>query len=362
MLYPPHHNLIFVLKMKGLYCQLTEANEDMKFVFQDKEFVSSVGDHYVKIQVKVCAFSPVNTKLLMELKLQEDFLPIGREVAGVVLEVGPKVSFFKPNDEVVGILPLDCKESGLSNTLLVHEHSLVTKPENVSWVNAAGTIRDGLRAYMALHTHSHVSAGTTVLVMEGASPFGTIVVQLAQNRGAKVISTVDNLEDKIYLEGLRPTVARVINLSDGKVDLVDSCLEETGGLGVNIVVDCGVQLYSKEDEPAVKRHLPHKHDILSLLAVAGHWVTTEENLQLDPPDSQFLFHKGATISFLNEEVWQLSNMQQGKYLHILKDVMEKLSTGTFRPQLDEPIPIYEATVAMEMVQKKQVKKKQVVRL
>ncbi|XP_043557193.1 quinone oxidoreductase-like protein 1 isoform X1 [Chiloscyllium plagiosum] len=357
------------LKMKGLYCHLAELNEDVKFVFQDKESVPSVYDHYVKLQVKVCAFSPLNIKLLMELKLQEDFLPIGREVAGVVLEVGPKVSFFKPNDEVVGILPLDCKESGLSNTLLVHEHSLVKKPENVSWVDAAGTICDGLRAYMALHTHTHVSAGTTVLVMEGANPFGTIVIQLAHHRGAKVISTASTVEDKMYLEGLRPTVgirqplvARVVNLYDGKIDLVDSCLEETGGLGVNIVIDCGVQLYSKEDEPVAKQHLPHKHDILSLLSVGGHWVTTVENLQLDPPDSQFLFRKAATISFLNEEVWQLSNMHQGKYLHILKDVMEKLSCGTFRPQLDEPIPIYEASVAMEMVQKKQVKKKQVVRL
>ncbi|XP_078264920.1 quinone oxidoreductase-like protein 1 isoform X3 [Rhinoraja longicauda] len=332
--------------MRGLYCQLAESNEDIKFVFQDKESFPSVYDHYVKIQVKVCAFSPVNTKLLTELKLQKDFLPIGREVAGIVIEVGPKVSFFKPNDEVV-----------------------VTKPENVSWADAAGTIRDGLRAYMALHTHSHVSAGTTVLVMDGANPFGTIVIQLAHHRGAKIISTVHNNEDKKYLEELRPTVgiqqslvARVINVTDSKVDLVDSCMEETGGLGLNIVVDCGVQLYGKDVEPAVKLHLPHKHDILSLLAVAGHWVTTEENLQLDPPDSRLLFRKGASISFLNEEVWQLSYMQQGKYLHILKDVMEKLSIGTFRPHLDEPIPIYEATVAMEMVQKNQVRKKQVVRL
>lgn len=358
-----------MIKMRGLYCQLAQSNEDIKFVLQDKESFPSVHDHYVKIQVRVCAFSPVNTKLLSELKLQKDFLPIGREVAGVVIEVGPKVSFFKPKDEVVGILPMDCTESGLSNTLLIHEHSLVTKPENVSWADAAGTIRDGLRAYMALHTHSSVSAGTTVLVMDGANPFGTIVIQLAHHRGAKIISTVHNNEDKKYLEELRPTVgirqslvARVINVSDSKVDLVDSCMEETGGLGVNIVVDCGVQLYSKDDESAVKRHLPHKHDILSLLAVTGHWVTTEENLQVDPPDSRLLFCKGASISFLNEEVWQLSNMQQGKYLHILKDVMEKLSIGTFRPQLDEPIPIYEATVAMEMVQKNQVRKKQVVRL
>ncbi|XP_062906399.1 quinone oxidoreductase-like protein 1 isoform X1 [Mobula hypostoma] len=357
------------VKMRGLYCQFAESNEDIKFVFQDKEPPPSVYDHYVKIQVKVCALSPVNTKLLAELKVQKNFLPIGREVAGIVIEVGPKVSFFKPNDEVVGILPLDCTESGLSDTLLVHEHSLVPKPENVSWVDAAGTIRDGLRAYMALHTLSHVSAETTVLVIDGANPFGTIVIQLAHHRGAKLISTVHNNEDKKYLEGLRPTVgirqplvAGVINLSDSKVDLVDSCLEETGGLGVNIVVDCGVQLYSKEDEFAAKKHLPHKHDIISLLAVAGHWITTEEDLQLDPPDSRLLFCKGASISFLNEEVWQLSYMQQGKYLHILKDVMEKLSIATFRPQLDEPIPIYEATVAMEMVQKNQVRKKQVVQL
>ncbi|XP_069745079.1 quinone oxidoreductase-like protein 1 isoform X2 [Narcine bancroftii] len=348
--------------MRGLYCQLAESNEDVKFVFQDKEPLPLVHDHDVKMQVKVCALTPVNTKLLMELKVQKDFWPIGREIAGIVTE-GPKVSFFKPNDEVVGILPLDCTESGLSSAaVLVHEHSLVTKPENVSWVEAAGTIRDGLCAYMALHTHSHVSAGTTVLVMDGASPLGTIIIQLAHHRGARIITTVSNNEDKKYLEGLRPTIARVINLSNTKVDLVDSCLEETGGLGVNIVVDCGVQLYSKEDEAAAKQHLPHKHDILSLLAVAGHWVTAEENLQLDPPDSRLLFCKGASISFLNEEVWQLSNMKKGKYLHILKDVMEKLSRGTFRPQLDEPIPIYEATVAMEMVQKNQVRKKQVVQL
>lgn len=48
------------------------------------------------------------------------------------------------------------------------------------------------------------------------------------------------------------------------------------------------------------------------------------------------------------------------FLRILKDVMEKLSAGVFRPQLDEPIPLYEAKVSMEVVQKNQARKKQVV--
>ncbi|CAK7319257.1 hypothetical protein VULLAG_LOCUS21775 [Vulpes lagopus] len=40
--------------------------------------------------------------------------------------------------------------------------------------------------------------------------------------------------------------------------------------------------------------------------------------------------------------------------------MEKLSAGVFRPQLDEPIPLYEAKVSMEVVQKNPGRKKQVV--
>lgn len=38
-----------------------------------------------------------------------------------------------------------------------------------------------------------------------SQPFGTIAIQLAQHRGAKVISTAHSLEDKQYLERLRPT-------------------------------------------------------------------------------------------------------------------------------------------------------------
>lgn len=39
--------------------------------------------------------------------------------------------------------------------------------------------------------------------------------------------------------------------------------------------------------------------------------------KLDPPDSHCLFLKGATVAFLNDEIWNLSNVQQGRYLYIL---------------------------------------------
>lgn len=354
--------------MKGLYCQQNTVGEEITFVFQERENLPPTSEYYLKISVKACALSSVDTKFLSEIKLENECLPVGREIAGVVLEVGSKVSFFQVDDEVVGILPLDSKESGLYETIVAHEQYFVHKPEKVLWHEAAGTIRDGLRAYTALHYLSHITPEKAVLVMDGASPLGTIAIQLAHSRGAKVISTAYSVEDKQYLEKLRPTVGikqplvtRVIDVSSGKGDIAESCLEETGGLGVDIVLDAGVQLFQKGDGPDLPM-LPHKHDIITLLAIGGHWVTTMENLQIDPPDSHLLFLKGATISFLNDEVWNLSSGQQGKYLHILKDVIDKLSSGIFRPQLDEPVPLYEAIVSMEMVQKNEVRRRQVIQL
>ncbi|XP_060626365.2 quinone oxidoreductase-like protein 1 isoform X1 [Anolis sagrei] len=348
--------------MKGLYWKQNSSGEETNFVFLEKDNLPVVKDNYVKMRVKACALSRIDTKLLSDIKLEKEFLPVGREVAGIVLEIGNKVSSFQPQDEVVGILPLDSEESGLCEDILIHEHYLAHKPEKISWTEAAATLRDGVRAYTGLHYLSYVSTGKTLLVMDGASPFGTIAIQLAQHRGAKVIATVNSLEDKQYLQRLTPSVARIIDESNGKYDLTESCLEETGGLGVDIIIDAGVRLHNKEDKVASQKILPHKHDIITLLSVGGHWVTMEENLQLDPPDCRCLFLKGASVSFLNDEVWNLSNMQQGKYLCILEDIMEKLSSGIFRPLLDEPIPLYEAKVSMEMVQKNQARKRQVVQL
>ncbi|CAH2219232.1 quinone oxidoreductase 1 [Pelobates cultripes] len=303
--------------MKGLYYQQNAtALEDM-FFLQEMDNVSPPSDYHVKLQVKACALSPINTKLVSEVMLEKESVPVGREVAGVIMEVGSKVSFFQQDDDVVGILPLDSQESGLSEVLWIHEHNLVLKPEKISWVEAAGAVRDGLSAYTALHFLAHLGPGKSVLIMDGASPFGALAVQLSQHTGAMVIATAYNHEDKQYLEKLKPSLARVLDLSKSKVDLAEACLEETGGLGVDIVIDAGVILYKSENSITKSQPLPHKHDIITLLSVGSHWVTREENLQLDPPDSHSLFLKGATVSFLNNEIWNLSNAQQGKYLHIL---------------------------------------------
>ncbi|XP_075710694.1 quinone oxidoreductase-like protein 1 isoform X1 [Rhinoderma darwinii] len=303
--------------MKGLYYRLTPSQDEETFVFQENEPASSPSDYHVKLQVKACALTPINTKLISALYKSKEYVPVGRDISGVILEVGCKVSFFKPDDDVVGILPLDFEESGLCDVIWVHEHHLVHKPDKVSWVEAAGTIRDGLCVYTAIHSLAHLAPGKFVLVPDGASPFGTLAIQLSHHRGATVITTAHSEEDKQYLGKIRPPVARVIDVSKGNVNLTEEGMEETGGLGFDIIADAGAILYNSEHSVTKTKLLPHKHEILSLLAVGSHWVTREQDLQLDPPDSTILFLKGASLSFLNEETWSLSSSRQGKYLHIL---------------------------------------------
>ncbi|KAL3050620.1 hypothetical protein OYC64_012609 [Pagothenia borchgrevinki] len=343
--------------MKGLYCRAGHA--EPKFVIQEMVLPDVLGSHLVRVQVKACGLSPLDLKLLNDVGIQRDLIPVGREVSGVVLQVGAKVSFFQPQDEVVGILPLDSPCSGLCELIDIDEHYLVQKPEKLSPVCVAGALRDGLSAYTALHTHARMAAGHTLLVLDGGSSFGLMCIQLACYHGVKVFTTSHTPEEHTFLEQLRPSVAKVIPVYKDQSELLSVVMEETGGLGVDIVIDSGVRLQEKESDET--KLLPHKHDIISVLGVGGHWVTSHKELQLDPPDCRLLHLKSASLTFLNHEVWTASSAQQGRYLHILKDIVEKMSTGVLRPQPEEAVPLYEATVTMETVQRHQ-KKKAVVQL
>ena len=75
---------------------------------------------------------------------------------------------------------------GLHRNCFLLNAFVVKKPSRVSHEEAAATIGDAVRAYTALHYHTHVCAGDTVLIMDGATPAGSIAVQMAQLWGAKV--------------------------------------------------------------------------------------------------------------------------------------------------------------------------------
>lgn len=64
----------------------------------------------------------------------------------------------------------------------------VVLPDSIGHEVAACCIGDGVRAYIALQYLARVSFGDTVLIMDAATSFGSLAIQLAHAWGAKVWS------------------------------------------------------------------------------------------------------------------------------------------------------------------------------
>jgi NADPH:quinone reductase-like Zn-dependent oxidoreductase len=111
-------------------------------------------------------------------------LRIGSEAAGAVVEVGPGVEDLVRGTAVIGYRV----DGAYAERLVVPRNALVRKPDALSWEQAAGLLLAGATAVHAL-TATDVGQGETVLVHAAAGGVGSMVVQLARARGARVIGT-----------------------------------------------------------------------------------------------------------------------------------------------------------------------------
>lgn len=80
-------------------------------------------------------------------------------------------------------------------------------------------------------------------MLDGASSFGSICIQLARHWGAKVLTTSSSEDEKRYLQVLEVELAQIIELNQKNASLKSVAMLETGNLGVDIVVDQGIAQY-----------------------------------------------------------------------------------------------------------------------
>jgi len=107
----------------------------------------------------------------------------GTDFAGIVEEVGGGVTTFRPGDEVVGYTHDRASHAEL---VVVDADHLTARPANVPWEQAGALFVAGTTAYSCVRAVS-LKAGDTVVVSGAAGGVGSIVVQLAKLKGAKVI-------------------------------------------------------------------------------------------------------------------------------------------------------------------------------
>jgi enoyl reductase len=165
---------------------------------------------------------------------------LGNEAAGVVEAVGPGVTAFTPGDEVLGPAA-----GAYADHVLADAGQLVHKPDAMPWTHAGAFSASGQTASTALEDLG-VSAGETLLVHAAAGGVGSIAVQLAAARGARVIGTASPANH----EYLRELGAIPVPYGPGLVERVRALAPE----GIDAVLDgAGGEALTASVELATKR-------------------------------------------------------------------------------------------------------------
>ncbi|MER7607106.1 NADP-dependent oxidoreductase [Nocardioides sp. NPDC127503] len=186
--------------------------------------VPQPGPGQVRVRVKAAGLNALDGKKrsgMLEAVFPTTFPAIpGGELAGVVDALGEGVSDVQVGDEVLG----------WADTGSYAEYALATavalKPADLSWPDAAALPVASETAERVLDELG-VTAGETVLMHGASGAVGTVAVQLATARGARVIATAGpSNQDYLTSLGATPTtygeglVERVRALAPNGVDAV----------------------------------------------------------------------------------------------------------------------------------------------
>lgn len=188
------------------------------------------GSGEIRVAVRTSAISPGEIRLRSgELR---DVVPVkfpfrtGFDAAGVVDEIGAGVTDVRIGDPVFGMAPAATRGANADFAVLA---AWAPKPAEWSWAEAGGAAGAAETATRVLDRLA-VRAGQTVLVHGAAGGTGTVAVQFATARGARVIGTASpgnhgflrslGAEPTTYGPGL---VERVRALAPSGVDAVFDC-------------------------------------------------------------------------------------------------------------------------------------------
>ena len=107
---------------------------------------------------------------------------LGVDFAGTVEAVGSKVTRFKPGDEVFG----GGRGAYAEYVTVRADRSLVFKPANVTFEQAAAVPIAAITALQALRDRGKIEPGQKVLINGASGGVGTFAVQIAKSFGAEV--------------------------------------------------------------------------------------------------------------------------------------------------------------------------------
>jgi NADPH2:quinone reductase len=157
---------------------------------------------------------------------------LGMEVSGRIARVGPGVRGFRKGQPVAAIVGPRAL-GGFAERVAIPQEFLIALPDGFDMRKAAAFPVVGLTAYHLLYTAHKVKRGETILIHAIGGALGLALTQLAVAADAKVLGTASSRAkaDSALAYGASRVVVR------DEADFVEVALEETGGRGVDLVID-----------------------------------------------------------------------------------------------------------------------------
>jgi NADPH2:quinone reductase len=154
---------------------------------------------------------------------------IGSEGAGTVAELGPAVTGLAVGDRVAYAMT----RGSYADYAVVPATQLVKIPDGIDFVTAAGVMLQGMTAHYLTRSTFPLGPGHTCLVHAAAGGAGSMLVQMAHHRGARVIGTVST--EAKAMAAHRAGADEVIRYADQ--DFEAEVKRLTDGRGVDVVYD-----------------------------------------------------------------------------------------------------------------------------
>jgi len=252
----------------------------------------------------------------------------GLEVAGEIVEIGAEISGLALGDKVTALLP----GGGYAEYAVASAVLCLPVPDGLSMVEAAGIPETYFTVWTNLFERGGCKAGDTVLIHGGTSGIGTTAIQLAHAWGARVYATAGSTEKVKACERLG--AVRGINYKTE--DFVEVIKQETGGKGVNIVLDMVAGSYAERniDSTALEGRIV----VISLLGGSRAEINIGKILM------KRLTLTGSTLR--SRTVEQKAAVAAG----VLQNVWPILRAGRARPVIHATFPLAQASEAHSLME------------
>lgn len=182
------------IKMKAV--KINEYGDESVLSYTDvKRPEPKAGE--VLIKIHAAAVNPVDWKIRDGLGAVfglEPPLILGCEIAGTIESVGGAVENFKTGDAVYAYL--GSHAGGYAEFAAAKENEIAKKPESLDFDNTAAVPVGALTAWQSLFDLANLQSGQTILIHAASGGVGSMAVQIAKAKGAKVFGTASGKNEE----------------------------------------------------------------------------------------------------------------------------------------------------------------------